>query len=317
MNPPKEISNVLPFKPSELASVERALAIRDRDPWETDEVGFLTRELVQVGLPHDNPGTDKRVWTRRNGNLVLSIQPKFTTDRNGNERCIGYPYGNIPRLILIYLVSEARRTGTPEIELDRSLRCFLENRLHTSVTGGANGSITRFKNQARRLFTAHIDFTYGDEEETGFTVDEDARIAQRVVFWWNDQAPNQYTLFDNYVVLSPRFFQQVINHPVPLDLAAIRELQQSSLALDLYTWLTHRVSYLKKPQIVSWKQLMQQTGTSISDAKNFKRMAKKYLRRIEVMWDGLNLEQVRGGLMIKPSRPHVPKRIIALSAPSK
>ncbi len=38
------------------------------------DAAYLARELVQASLPHSNPG-DVPLWTRRNGDITLAIQP--------------------------------------------------------------------------------------------------------------------------------------------------------------------------------------------------------------------------------------------------
>ena len=51
--------------------VEGALEIREHEP---DELAFMARQLVQVTLPHADPGKDTHLWSRTNGHLTLSIQ---------------------------------------------------------------------------------------------------------------------------------------------------------------------------------------------------------------------------------------------------
>ena len=43
------------------------------EPATKQDAAYLPRELVQVTLPHKNPG-DVPVWTRSNGNLTVGIQ---------------------------------------------------------------------------------------------------------------------------------------------------------------------------------------------------------------------------------------------------
>jgi hypothetical protein len=60
------------------------------------DAAYLAREFVQASLPHSNPG-DVPLWTRRNGDVTLAIQPGINI-RTGKS--YGYPYGTIPRLLL-------------------------------------------------------------------------------------------------------------------------------------------------------------------------------------------------------------------------
>jgi len=61
------------------------------------------------------------------------------------------------------------------------------------------------------------------------------------------------------------FFEQLIAAPVPLDLRAIRALTQSPLALDLYVWAARRVSYLKRPTLISGEALRGSFGAGYAD----------------------------------------------------
>jgi hypothetical protein len=74
--------------------------------WETEEdtdqdIGYLARLFTQTSLPYRDPG-DVPAWGRRNGDLVLTVQPGMTED-NGVFKSIGYPYGTVPRLLLTWL----------------------------------------------------------------------------------------------------------------------------------------------------------------------------------------------------------------------
>jgi hypothetical protein len=46
--------------------------------------------------------------------------------------------------------------------------------------------------------------------------------------------------FENVVVLSDEFFEEITSHPIPTDLAAVRVLAPSPAVLDLFMWLSYR-----------------------------------------------------------------------------
>lgn len=84
---------------------------------EGDDLAFSARELVQATLPHRNPPGNPPIWSRRNGNYVLRIQPGYTIDRGtGEDIWLGYPFGSIPRLLLFWLTAEAVRTKSRRVE---------------------------------------------------------------------------------------------------------------------------------------------------------------------------------------------------------
>jgi hypothetical protein len=107
-------------------------------------LGFMAKMLVQTTLPHRaQPGKE---YTRSDGDVTLSI-----TDLAG----AGLPYGAYPRLILVWMTTEALRTGERKLELGRSLSTFM-GQLGLQCTGGHWGTIPRFRGQMERLFGAAI-----------------------------------------------------------------------------------------------------------------------------------------------------------------
>ena len=68
------------------------------------DLGFMARLLALCSLPRTNPG-DRREYVRYNGPYTLTMTV------NGNAKL---PYGNIPRLLLAWVCSEAVRTQRRE-----------------------------------------------------------------------------------------------------------------------------------------------------------------------------------------------------------
>ena len=76
----------------------------------------------------------------------LRHQRAAVTDLEG----AGLPYGAYPRLILVWMTTEALRTGERKLELGRSLSSFM-GQLGLQCTGGHWGTIPRFREQMERL----------------------------------------------------------------------------------------------------------------------------------------------------------------------
>ena len=74
---------------------------------------------------------------------------------DGKPAKIGLPYGSLPRLLLAWLTTEAVKTKTRELTLGDTLSDFMRQ-LDLVPTGGRWGSITRLKDQTRRLFASTI-----------------------------------------------------------------------------------------------------------------------------------------------------------------
>ena len=60
--------------------------------------------------------------------------------------------------------------------------------------------------------------------------------------------------------LGEKFFNEIIQHPVPLDMNTLTALKRSSLGLDLYLWLVYRTFTLRAPQRITWRQVYRQFG---------------------------------------------------------
>ena len=69
-------------------------------------------------------------------------------------------------------------------------------------------------------------------------------------------------LWDSTIQLGEQYFNEIIAHPVPIDLHVLKAVKRSPLGLDLYLWLTYRTFTLKAPLRLSWKQLYRQFGAA-------------------------------------------------------
>ncbi|MEJ2582731.1 MAG: pirin, partial [Acidobacteriota bacterium] len=81
------------------------------------------------------------------------------------------------------------------------------------------------------------------------------------------------------------------------------------MAIDLYCWLTYRNSYLRKPSRIPWAALAAQLGADYSEGKNFKRKALSAIRQVLVLYPSARVDQVRGGILLRPCPPHVRRRL--------
>lgn len=284
--------------------IEASGDIQETPASEAEALAFYARLLVQAALPHSNPGSVP-AWTRTNGNFTLSVQPGITV-ANGEAKSIGLPYGSIPRLLMAWITTEAVRTQDRTLVLGNSLSGFMREVGIGEATGGRHGSITRLRDQMRRLFKARISYEYhGDNGEMG----ENLVIARKYNLWWDEKQPDQAVLFDSHITLDADFFQEIIKRPVPVDMRALKALKQSPMALDLYTWLTYRMSYLEKKTAISWESLQKQLGADYGDPKDFTRHAKKFLREVKALYPSLQIEEARGRLILHPSPTHVRKEL--------
>lgn len=272
--------------------VENSMAIEAEAAKEAGAVGYMARALVQATMPHSKP--TETSFVRENGAFSMAIMahPK-----------VGLPYGSVPRLLVAYLTTEAVRTKSREIELGDTLSAFMAE-LGEVPTGGRWGSITRVKEQTRRLFASNIACTYtADDMDAGVNL----AVADSYELWWNPKNPEQGTVFSSFVKLGERFFEEVTQNPVPVDLRALQALKKSPMALDTYCWLTYRMSYLSKPTVIPWAALQMQFGAEYGLTRSFKSAFLKHLKAVLLMYPDAKVQPTEHGLELRPSKPHIPK----------
>ena len=264
------------------------------------ELGFMARLLALCSLPRTNPGTRLR-YVRRNGPYTLIM------NAGGLYKL---PYGNLPRLLLAWVTTEAVRTQNRELVLGRSLAEFMRKLdVLSSDSGGTTGIRTRLRNQMRRLFHCTVSLVYEDARGAESI---SALIARRTEFWWSERQPDAPVLWDSKIELSEDFFNEIIRHPIPLDMNILKALKRSPLGLDLYLWLTYRTFALQRPLRLSWTSLYRQFGVDPDKAddratiSNFRADCLRELKKIKTAWPELHYKTAKGVLIASPSLPAVP-----------
>ena len=253
---------------------------------EANELAFMSKCLIQATLPHSDPG-DVPVWGRKNGTYTLTIQPYFTIDDQGNPKNLGLPYGAIPRLILAWANAEVVKTKSSELILGQSLSDFMDKIGFCGVTGGKNGSITRLKNQAMRLFSARLSLMDQGSEKISIS---NALLADYAEYFWDPVNPKQKSLWNSRVMLSERFYNLLLSSPVPLDWRILKSLKRSPMALDIYMWLSYRMFTLKSPQKIKWETLAKQFGSEYQNIRHFRAEVRKHACKIQAIWQDLKLD---------------------------
>ena len=117
--------------------VNQLVSASEADP----DLGFMARMMALCSLPRTNPGNRIR-YTRQNGPYTL-----YMTAGGGNK----LPFGNLPRLILAWLSTEAVRTQSRVLILGSSLAEFMRKLDMGDDSGSPRGDRTRLRNQTPRL----------------------------------------------------------------------------------------------------------------------------------------------------------------------
>ncbi len=271
--------------------------------WASDEdigTGYLYSGWCQTALPHKRPSDDTAIWKLETDSMTLLVEPGVRVQAGADPVHVGVPYGAIARLILIYLQSEALKTGSRDVALGGSLRAFLR-RLGISV-GGKTTMLVR--EQAERISRCRLTFHAARQ---GGSMLVNQNIVDVAMFVDSEVADGQGSLFVETARLSETFFQQMSLHAVPLDEAAIREIRNSSMALDIYCWLAYRLHSLSGNKPISWAAVAGQFGAGIKLRKHFKPTFTENLNLALAVYREACVELTETGVILKPSPPPVRK----------
>jgi Plasmid encoded RepA protein len=303
--------------------IDESFAIEREDARSAGQLGFMTRALVSATMPYKDPKS--KVFERRNGDMTLTILSPN-----------GVPFGKYPRLFMSYLVTEAVAKRSSVVELGDSLAQFMRNTLNVSSTGGTRGTATLVSEQMRRLFTSMVSVQQVSKaDKRGFSFDnimlvkrgnvssQDAKrlddLATAKPAASEDEAgklwlESRQASWNSSIELTPQFFQECIDTPVPIDLRAYKVLSDAPMAMDIYAWLTYRASYVKKStRPIPWVSLQAQfgSGMAFSDQglRDFKKAFKRNLDVVRMVYPEINVDEngTASGLIIHPSSPHVHK----------
>jgi len=273
--------------------IQAHLAIEAEDAKSAGTLGFMTRALAIATLPHRKLAEDR--FVRKNGDFTLTM---LTTHPEG------LPYGTLPRLLLTWVTTEVVQRKERVLSLGNTLASYL-NELGLHNTGGKRGDITRLKHAMTTLFSAIISCRYEGKDSWAL---QNVLLADRVE-WWQPQAHEEAGTWQSRLQLSEPFFKECLDHPLPVDLRAMKVLRQSPLALDIYIWLTHRMSYLSKRTTIPWVSLSGQFGAGYAQTdqglRDFKRAFLRELKNVVALYPEAKLSAARNGLVLYPSPTHV------------
>jgi hypothetical protein len=264
---------------------------------EDTDIGYFFSGWAQAALPHRRL-PDDAPWQVTTDRVTLIVQPGLRPAPGGTPVSVGVPYGSRARLILLYLQTEAVRTNSREVELGRSLHAWLR-RLEIPIGGKQMASV---RDQAERISRCRLSFQIKQGTRTGLV---NQHILDTSMFIEDDQA--QGGLFVEKASLSQSFFDELKRHPVPVEEAAVRQIANNSLALDVYCWLAYRLHSLNGPITVSWKALHGQFGRSVARLDHFKEHFRTVLVLATSVYPDAQVEEAPtgAGLILKPSRPPV------------
>lgn len=272
---------------------------------EDNALSFAYAGWAQCALPHRRI-PDGQPWEVICDRMRLLVEPgRRPTGRDGEGpmELVGVPFGAYPRLILIYLQTEALKTNSREVELGSSWRDWM-SRIGVSW-GGNTGKAVR--EQAELLSRCRLTFHIAGNGKTGLV---NQSIVDRAIFLEAPQTDRQGRLSLESAKLSEQFFEALKQHPIPLEESAVQALANNSAALDAYIWLAYRLHALAAPRLVTWAALKAQHGTGYRNLHHFKPRFVGILAMATAVYPEAKIEVVDEGVILKPSKPPVAPRLV-------
>jgi hypothetical protein len=251
-----------------LKQAEGIHLVRQRREQGNQLLGFNSRPFVLCGLPLRRPPPGQLLYERRNGNFVLQVtgHPAF-----------GLPFGQ-DRLVPIFLATMAVRQQSKTIRF-KSASVLLE------TFGMAKGGkeYRRVVAAFERIFGATMFF--GTEPASTPRVIHRARfnfLSEATLWYQRDSAG------ENVITLSEEFFAEVMAHPIPADLEAVKVLVAAPGVLDLFMWLSYRCFTAKGQESIPLfgpAGLTHQIGcVDYSRPRRFRAMLDQWLTTIRAVW---------------------------------
>lgn len=290
----------------------KAVEIEQTDAKAVGMVGYQARLWAQVALPYRDPGTATE-WVRRNGSLELVLRPGRVVLPDGS-RVSAYPYGTVPRLLLTWLATQAVRLRDREIQLGDNLSEFM-CALGLPMTGGARAA--RLRDQVQRLASSSMVVTDTRQvAELGLqgVYGQAFTFADSWELWWASRDrgdTSERMLWESTVTLSEQYYHSIISTPVPVDLRALAALRThggGGLPIDVYTWLAHRMSYLRASTLVPWALLAQQFGSQYKQLRQFKAELLRALPKVLAVYPNAKVTPTTDGLLLSPSPTPIASR---------
>lgn len=266
---------------------KKALAeISMKSALEADQINYAPHFLSSFGLPAKY--MEGNEFMRTNGKYELQIV---------SPSSIGLPFGPYPRLILVYLATQALIYRDRRIYMGTSRAHFIR-RLGRYSTGGT-GPLRSFNQQFQRLFASSIKIIESTEKHWEV---ESVNFSVKARCLWERPVDGEFLT----LILTQEFYRDICSRAFPVDGRVVSVLAKNILALDIYFWLTARLFKLKRRTQIRWIDLSEQFGNHYSTTSNFKTKFSDALALVGLFYPEANVIIIDDGVILLPSKPHIP-----------
>lgn len=278
-------------------TLDAFLRVHDEEP----VPAFLHSALCAMSLPTKRPKDDTLPIVREDGKYALAINPRpvlQNIDGKSVMKSLGVPYGAYPRVALIYLLSQAVMKRSRDVYLGRNFTEWMRRLGYQTVSYGPRGTANLMREQVDRLLACEWQIRWDgtDAEDNAFAV-RDVKISNEYA-----GSLDKNGAFAREIRMSEVFYSHLIEHAVPLNEVAIRELKGTPTALDLYTYLAYRLPRIgsDKGQVISWDQLAKHLGNE-ADSKRFRQTVRETMQLVSAVYPNANIDLSGRKVVLHPS----------------
>lgn len=302
-SPPKPLA---PYRHTRRSAASEALWDPKRS--RAANLAFLHSYFAQVGLPRslkaikNADGTFKTRYLHRAGNCALLVRAgEIAVD--GEFVLQPLPYGPKPRLMFADICTRAIQTRSPEVDMEESVRQYLERRLGLSWGGGNRGQYTLFRKQSLALAACSL----------VLAVEQDKRVIQfqgapiaRFDAWVGNEG-SQRALWPGSLRLTAEFFGSLLDHGLPIQREAYWALSGSPLAMDVYVFLAHRLWRVDGYVDIPWRRMRDAMGPEYRSVKKFRDDFLAAVKAVEKVYPDAQgrIEAPRGRCRLRHAPPPV------------
>lgn len=271
---------------------------------------FLHSALCAMSLPTKRPKDDTQPIVREDGKYALAINPRpvlQNVDGRSVLKSLGVPYGAYPRVALIYLLSQAVTKRSRDVYLGRNFTEWMRRLGYQTISYGPRGSANLMREQVDRLLACEWQIRWDGEglDANAFAV-RDVKISSEYA-----GSLDKNGAFAREIRMSEVFYNHLIEHAVPLNEVAVRELKTIPTALDLYTYLAYRLPRISsnRGQIISWEQLAKHLGNE-ADSKRFRQTIRETMQIVSSVYPNANIDVSGRKVIMHPSPAPLERKLI-------
>lgn len=295
------------------------------------DVGYYPHVFMHVGLPRRGRTEESvgrhlvhrysdRLW--RGGLVTVHMKAGSVLGKNNKPIDLLLPSAPFIRLVMERIATWVYKKG-PEYPLGTSLGGWLREEFGIVAPNAA--TLRQLREEILRFLTMSFDLTRteGGRERTRSIPILDERSRKEAVGGWTPGKHSNQDVWAPIIRISPQFADLIKTRAAPVLRSALSALRRSALASDLYRYLTVAQfgqwnDGAKVGKVYPWAEVDARFQGMGERTNNLHRSLAESLVLVgEVAWPEHGGEFRRGGLLLRPTQPHVrPSKLKDLPDPA-